>query len=140
MRMCACQMARRESLFSMLAALPLLVAAPHDETPADGTVADPLLLAAQGVAALDLARCGLQRHRVRTMGRLGQREGAGQLAGEHRHAVLGDLLRAAAVDDRTQGQAALHADDRGHRAVAAGHLHIDQASGQRAHLLAALDR
>jgi len=74
------------------------------------------------------------------MGRLGQREGAGQLAGEHRHAVLGDLLRAAAVDDRTQGQAALHADDRGHRAVAAGHLHIDQASGQRAHLLAALDR
>ena len=79
------------------------------------------------------ARGCLQRHRVRAVVGLGQREGTDLLQARHRRQPVPLLLLGPAVGDRAHGQPRLHPDEGADAAVAAVELHRDQPGRQRVH-------
>ena len=62
---------------------------------------------------------------------LGEREGREHLAARDRREVARLLLVAAEQRERAQREAALHREDRAHRAVAARDLHVHESGGER---------
>ena len=81
---------------------------------------------------------GLQRDRVRTVQRLGQREGAELLQLGHRRQPALLLLLRAEHGDRLHRQPGLHPEEGAQAAVAAVEFHVDQPDGDRAHRRAAV--
>ena len=109
------------------------VAGPHDDKVGHGAQADPPLPAVQHPSVPVGAGRGFQRDRVRSVLRLGQREGAQLVHPRHVGQPARLLFLRAAHRDRLHGQARVHAEDHAEAAVPAVQLHGHQPARQRAH-------
>ena len=109
------------------------VTCPYHGNVGEAGVADPAFVPADDVLVPVLAGGRLQRHRIRAVQRLGQREGAECVQpGQPGKPALPLLLRAEQVD-RLHHQPGLDSEEGTQAAVTAVDLHVDQAGGQRAH-------